>query len=160
MTHEKFFFSSYGGYDVTNKHRLQNAILLGYNLDEDTYLSFRAENPNDKTYDYKNWKTFYNTFTFNAIKKVNSSLKVGAEVNLKPDQFDNAKLVFEKQFVDHKMTVKTLFSSEKTISAVLKKPSWAFGDIANFSCGVHVSKIATKDATPTCNYGATIEFNL
>lgn len=111
MTHEKFYFSSYGGYDVTNKNRLQNAILLAYNLDKDTYLSFRAENPNDKSYDYKNWKTYYNTFTFDAVKKINSSFKVGVELTVQPDKFDNAKIAVEKEFVENKLTVKALLSS-------------------------------------------------
>ena len=82
INHNKFSYGLLGVFDLTNRVIQKNNLLVKYKHDDKTEVFLKAEcdNYRSKNADPANWRAYFDTVTFDLVRKVNDTTRVGLDV--------------------------------------------------------------------------------
>lgn len=82
ITHNKLVFGFVGAYNIFKNILAKNSLMLGYHIDEKNSVYLRLWNSEFRKaqLDFKNWRSYFETITFNLISNYNANTKLGLEV--------------------------------------------------------------------------------
>lgn len=85
VSHNKFTFGVLGVYDISQNICQKSNLLLKYSHDKDTDVIVRADTDGfrKKSPTFSNWKTWFDVYSLDLVRRINDTTRVGFEVNFK-----------------------------------------------------------------------------
>jgi len=162
VNHEKWTFGMLGVYDISHNICQKSNLLLKYSHDANTDVILKADTEGfrKKSPSISNFKSWFDVYSLDIVKRINDTTRVGLEAALVPaDQpLRNFEVVAEKYIPQRKLNLKAKVNHKFDFAVSGKLPLWGFEDIATFTKGIAVSNVTGKDRR--ISYGWQIDLNV